>query len=103
MRANFFREGAVTESNFHDYRVLRLNDAPDIEVHLVPSTLPPEGMGEPGVPPLAPAVANAVFAATGKRIRRLPITDVVRRSGQVASFRVGEPPVLSPRARVIRQ
>jgi isoquinoline 1-oxidoreductase beta subunit len=68
-----FQEGAVKQSNFHDYRVLRINDAPDIEVHLVPSTLPPEGMGEPGVPPLAPAVANAVFAATGKRIRRLPI------------------------------
>ena len=68
-----FQEGAVKQSNFHDYRVLRINDAPDIEVHLVSSTLPPEGMGEPGVPPLAPAVANAVFAATGKRIRRLPI------------------------------
>ena len=69
-----FQEGAVKQSNFHDYRALRINDAPDIEVHLVPSTLPPGGMGEPGVPPLAPAVANAVFAATGKRIRRLPIT-----------------------------
>ena len=68
-----FQEGSVQQSNFHDYRVLRITDAPDIEVHLVPSTLPPEGMGEPGVPPLAPAVANAVFAATGKRIRRLPI------------------------------
>ena len=67
------QEGAVKQSNFHDYRVLRTSDAPDIEVYLVPSTLPPEGMGEPGVPPLAPAVANAVFAATGKRIRRLPI------------------------------
>jgi CO/xanthine dehydrogenase Mo-binding subunit len=68
-----FQEGAVKQSNFHDYRVLRINDAPDIEVHLMPSTLPPEGMGEPGVPPLAPAVANAVFAVTGKRVRRLPI------------------------------
>jgi CO/xanthine dehydrogenase Mo-binding subunit len=67
------QEGAVKQSNFHDYRVLRTSDAPDIEVYLVPSTLPPEGMGESGVPPLAPAVANAVFAATGKRIRRLPI------------------------------
>jgi isoquinoline 1-oxidoreductase beta subunit len=68
-----FAEGAVKQSNFHDYRVLRINDAPDIEVHIVPSTLPPGGMGEPGVPPLAPAVANAIFAATGKRVRRLPI------------------------------
>lgn len=67
-----FQEGAVKQSNFHDYRVLRIDDAPDIEVHLVSSTLPPEGMGEPGVPPLAPAVANAVFAAAGKRTR-LPI------------------------------
>jgi isoquinoline 1-oxidoreductase subunit beta len=68
-----FQEGAVKQSNFHDYRVLRIDEAPDIEVHLVASSLPPEGMGEPGVPPLAPAVANAVFAATGKRVRRLPI------------------------------
>lgn len=67
-------EGAVKQSNFHDYRVLRINQAPDIEVHLVPSTLPPEGMGEPGVPPLAPAIANAIFAVTGKRPRRLPLT-----------------------------
>jgi len=68
-----FAEGAVRQSNFHDYRVLRIQDAPDIEVHIVPSTLPPGGMGEPGVPPLAPAVANAIFAATGKRVRRLPV------------------------------
>ena len=51
----------------------RMNQAPDIEVHIVPSTEDPEGMGEPGVPPLAPAVANAIFAATGVRLRRLPI------------------------------
>jgi len=50
-----------------------MNQAPDIEVHIVPSTEDPEGMGEPGVPPLAPAVANAIFAATGVRLRRLPI------------------------------
>ena len=66
-------EGAVKQSNFHDYRVVRMNEAPDIEVHIIPSTAPPEGMGEPGVPPLAPAVANAIFAATGKRLRRLPV------------------------------
>jgi isoquinoline 1-oxidoreductase beta subunit len=66
--------GKVEQSNFHDYEVLRLNDAPPvIEVHIVPSAEPPGGCGEPGVPAVAPAVANAIFAATGKRIRRLPI------------------------------
>ena len=67
------KDGAVEQSNFHDYPVLRINQSPEIEVHIVPSTEPPTGMGEPGVPPLAPAVANAVFAATGVRVRRLPI------------------------------
>jgi isoquinoline 1-oxidoreductase subunit beta len=67
------KDGAVEQSNFHDYQVLRMNQAPDIEVHIMPSTDPPGGMGEPGVPPLAPAVANAIFAATGVRVRRLPI------------------------------
>ncbi len=69
-------DGAVKQSNFHDYKVLRMDQAPEIEVHLVASRLPPGGMGEPGVPPLAPAVANAVFAATGKRLRRLPAGSV---------------------------
>jgi isoquinoline 1-oxidoreductase beta subunit len=67
------KDGAVEQSNFHDYPVLRINQSPEIEVHIVPSSEPPTGMGEPGVPPLAPAVANAVFAATGVRVRRLPI------------------------------
>lgn len=67
------KDGAVEQSNFHDYPVLRIDQSPVIEVHVVPSTERPEGMGEPGVPPLAPAVANAVFAATGIRVRRLPI------------------------------
>jgi isoquinoline 1-oxidoreductase subunit beta len=67
------KEGAVEQSNFDGYPVLRMSDAPDIEVHIVTSTEDPGGMGETGVPPLAPAVANAIFAATGKRIRRLPI------------------------------
>lgn len=67
------KDGAVEQSNFHDYQVLRIDQAPEIEVHIVASAERPTGMGEPGVPPLAPAVANAVFAATGKRIRRLPI------------------------------
>ena len=65
--------GRVQQRNFHDYKMLRINEAPEIEVHIVPSTEPPTGVGEPGVPPIAPAVANAIFAATGKRIRRLPI------------------------------
>jgi isoquinoline 1-oxidoreductase beta subunit len=67
------REGRVQQSNFHDYRPLRLHEMPVVEVHIVPSTERPSGVGEPGVPPVAPAVANAVFAATGKRLRRLPL------------------------------
>jgi CO/xanthine dehydrogenase Mo-binding subunit len=67
------RDGRVRQSNFHDYPTLRMNEAPVVEVHIVPSTEPPTGVGEPGVPPIAPAVANAVFAATGKRLRRLPL------------------------------
>ena len=67
------RDGRVQQSNFHDYRPLRLHESPVVETHIVPSTEPPSGVGEPGVPPIAPAVANAVFAATGKRLRRLPL------------------------------
>jgi isoquinoline 1-oxidoreductase beta subunit len=69
------KEGAVQQSNFHDYQVLRMKDAPDIQVHLLQGdSEPAAGVGEAGVPPLAPAVANAIFAATGKRVRRLPIS-----------------------------
>jgi isoquinoline 1-oxidoreductase subunit beta len=66
--------GRARQQNFNDYEVLRMMDAPaDIEVHVIPSTDEPGGCGEPGVPPIAPAVCNALFSATGKRIRRLPI------------------------------
>ena len=83
------KDGAVEQSNFHDYQVLRLNQAPDIEVHIMPSTDPPSGMGEPGVPPLAPAVANAIFAATGVRVRRLPVDS---RLLQESLYQLGGPP-----------
>lgn len=66
-------EGRVKQTNFHDYPVLRMNEMPVIETHIIASREPPMGVGEPGTPPIAPAVANAVFAATGKRIRELPI------------------------------
>ena len=68
-----FEKGRVQESNFHDYRILRINEMPLIEVEIASSREPPLGVGEAGVPPIAPAVVNAVFAATGKRIRQLPI------------------------------
>jgi len=64
--------GRVVQSNFHDYRVLRMHEMPRVEVHIVPSGEKSGGVGEPGTPPIAPAVANAVFAATGKRLRELP-------------------------------
>ncbi len=65
--------GRVEQSNFHDYDVPRINETPKTEVHLVMSTEAPTGIGEPGLPVIAPAVCNAIFAATGKRLRRLPI------------------------------
>lgn len=66
-------KGRVQQSNYHDNKVLRINEVPEIEVHFVPSNEPPKGTGENSVPPLAPAVLNAIFAATGKRIRKLPV------------------------------
>ncbi|MDE2088651.1 MAG: xanthine dehydrogenase family protein molybdopterin-binding subunit [Gammaproteobacteria bacterium] len=65
--------GRVVQSNFDNYPLLRMHEMPDVEVHVMASEAPPGGVGEPGTPPIAPAVANAVFAATGKRVRRLPI------------------------------
>ena len=70
------KDGRIEQDNFNGYRVLRMNEMPKVEVHIVPSTEPPTGVGEPGVAPLGPAVANAIFAATGKRVHALPFTRV---------------------------
>jgi len=69
-----FKDGRVQQSNFHDYQVLRLNEMPVVETHIVASTDKPGGVGEPGATPIAPAVANAVAALTGQRLRSLPLT-----------------------------
>ncbi len=65
-------EGRVRESSFDDYRPLRIDEMPEVEVHVVASSEAPTGVGEPGVPPIAPAAANAYFELTGRRVRRLP-------------------------------
>ncbi|HBG30076.1 MAG TPA: twin-arginine translocation pathway signal protein, partial [Gammaproteobacteria bacterium] len=74
------RDGAVVEGNFDRYRVLRMNEMPQVEVHIVDSGAAPGGVGEPATPPIAPAVCNAIFAATGVRIRRLPIDPALLKS-----------------------
>ena len=67
--------GAIDQSNFHNYPVARMNDAPvHVDVQIVESSAPPAGVGEPGVPPFVPALCNAIYAATGKRVRELPLT-----------------------------
>ncbi|HVS40558.1 MAG TPA: xanthine dehydrogenase family protein molybdopterin-binding subunit [Gemmataceae bacterium] len=76
-----FEKGRVKQRNFHDYRMLRINEMPTVEVHIVPSTDKQGGVGETGVPPIAPAVCNALFALTGKRIRRLPIRNEELKAG----------------------
>ncbi|CAN5481714.1 xanthine dehydrogenase family protein molybdopterin-binding subunit [soil metagenome] len=68
-----FKDGRVVQKNFPDYKMLRMNEMPKVEVYIVPSTEKHGGVGEPGTPPIAPAVCNAIFVATGKRIRSLPI------------------------------
>jgi isoquinoline 1-oxidoreductase subunit beta len=67
------KDGRAAQQNFHDYPVLRMGQAPEVQTVIIPSTEPPEGVGEPGTPPIAPAVANAVFKLTGKRLRSLPL------------------------------
>jgi isoquinoline 1-oxidoreductase beta subunit len=67
------KDGRVEQANFDTYQILRINEAPAIEVHIVQNTEPPGGMGEAGTSAIAPAVTNAIFAATGKRLRKLPV------------------------------
>jgi isoquinoline 1-oxidoreductase beta subunit len=71
------QNGTVQQNNFYDYTVLRMADAPSIEVHVMPSAEDPTGVGEICTPPIAPAVGNAVFALTGKRVRQLPFSDAL--------------------------
>jgi isoquinoline 1-oxidoreductase subunit beta len=66
-------KGRVEQSNFNNYRVLRMNEMPKVEVHIMPSAEAPTGVGEPGVAPIGPALANAIFSATGKRVQVLPL------------------------------
>jgi isoquinoline 1-oxidoreductase subunit beta len=75
-------KGRVVQSNFHDYRSLRIDEMPPVEVHIVPSTEAPTGVGEPGVPCIAPAVANAMFQLTGKRVYRLPFAQAVAKGAR---------------------
>ena len=69
----WIENGRIKESNFHDFPILRMNEMPVVETYIVDSEHRPTGVGEMGVPPIAPAVANAIYAATGKRVRHLPI------------------------------
>ena len=68
--------GVIAETNLDSYPVLRIDAAPKVDVFFIESDYAPTGLGEPGLPPLAPAVANAIFAATGQRIRKMPLSDL---------------------------
>jgi len=67
--------GRIEQSNFHDYQVLRIPDSPNVDIHFIQSDFSPTGLGEPALPPLAPAVGNAIFAATGHRVRKMPLSE----------------------------
>jgi isoquinoline 1-oxidoreductase subunit beta len=68
-----FTNGKADQTNFHNYTVMRIEEMPVVDIHLVENDEAPGGVGEPGLPPVAPALCNAIFAATGKRIRKLPV------------------------------
>jgi len=72
------KDGRVEQSNFTDYRMLRIHETPPVEVHIVKSMESPGGIGEPGTAALAPAITNAIHAATGKRLRQLPVGNQLR-------------------------
>ena len=72
-RERRLERGRVVQSNFHDFQLLRFNEMPEVEVHILESGAELGGIGEVGTPPVASAVANAVYAATGKRLRKLPL------------------------------
>jgi hypothetical protein len=74
------RHGRVEQSNFDNYQILRMNEAPAVEVQIVPNFEPPGGMGEAGTSAIVPAVANAIFAVTGKRLRKMPIDPAALKS-----------------------
>ena len=71
------KDGRVEQANFDSYQILRIDEAPAIDVHIVPSGEPPGGMGECGTSAIVPAIANAIFAATGKRLRKMPVDRAV--------------------------
>jgi isoquinoline 1-oxidoreductase beta subunit len=77
-----FRNGAAEQRNFPDQDPLRFSEMPRVETHILPSTAAPGGIGEPGVPPIAPAVANALFALTGERLRSLPLQPTATAAGR---------------------
>jgi isoquinoline 1-oxidoreductase beta subunit len=68
------RNGRVAQTNYHQHPMLRMSQAPPMEIHWIKSNNPPTGLGEPALPPILPAIANAVFTATGERIRTMPMT-----------------------------
>jgi len=74
------RNGRVEQGNFDTYQMLRMNETPDIEVHIVKSPEPPGGMGETGTSVIVPAIANAIYAATGKRLRKMPVEASILKS-----------------------